>query len=90
MNAKPVGVKPRNKSRFDSDLFHSESDDALFPGDDGDPIEYNDASSWRFPEKLTSMKRRTRPTWQLIEDYKEDLRLKRALEEIDSDPFVAG
>ena len=90
MSAKRVGFESRNKSKFNDDLFWSESDDALFPEYYGDPIEYDDASSWRAPEKSTFMKRRTRPTWQLIEDYKEDLRLKRALEDIDSDPFVAG
>jgi hypothetical protein len=90
MSAKRVGFGPRNTKKFDDTLCYSENDDAPSPGYDADLNEYYETSSRSLPEKSTSMKRRTRPTWQLIEDYKENLRLKRALEEIDSDPFVAG
>ena len=90
MSAKTASIERKSRNQFDDKPCYSESDNALFPEYDGDPIEYDDTSSWSLPEKSTSMKRRTRPTWQLIEDYKEDLRLKRALEEIDSDLFVAG
>ena len=89
MNENPVGVESVKKSRFGDDIYYSESDKNLFPDFDGDPIEYYDPSSWRLPEELNTVKRRTRPAWQLIEDYKEEMRLKRELEDIDSDPLFA-
>ena len=88
MSAKRVGFGPRNTEKFDDTLCYSENDDAPFLEYDGDLSEYYETSSQGLPEKPSSMKRRTRPTWQLIEDYKEDLRLKRAMEDIDSDPFA--
>ena len=88
MSARPIDVDSGNKSSFDDDLCYSGCDNPLTPGYDGEPNEHIGTSMWAFPEESTSIKRRTRPTWQLIEDYKEGMRLRRMLEEIDFDPFV--
>lgn len=85
MSPKTVGVEPKNETKFDDDLCYLESDNALFP-----EYDLNNVSGWRHTEESTSVKRRIRPAWRLIEDYKEELRLKRELEEIDSDPFTAA